>query len=95
MIEAIGGDQTRLLTGGCFLETTPSGKSYSVIYSAAFEGRRGSRPLVTVEPNHVYVLSDNRDYLIDSRFLGAVAEDRVIGRVAVIWISFTLARTTT
>jgi hypothetical protein len=45
---------------------------------------------VLVEPNHVYVLSDNRDALNDSRFFGAVAEDRVIGRLAVIWISFTL-----
>jgi signal peptidase I len=78
-----------MLVGECFLETTPRGKSYPVIYEAAFDGRRASLPPVTIEPNHVYVLSDNRDALNDSRHFGAVAEDHVIGRPSVIWMSFT------
>ena len=40
----------------------------------------------TVPPGSVYVLGDNRADSVDSRFFGAVSDDRLIGRaVAGVW----------
>jgi signal peptidase I len=43
---------------------------------------------VTVEPDHVFVLGDNRDNSFDSRQFGAVPDGSVKGRAVMIWASF-------
>jgi signal peptidase I len=43
---------------------------------------------VTVEPNRVFLLGDNRDNSLDSRHFGSVPVESLKGRVAVIWASF-------
>ncbi len=43
---------------------------------------------VTVDPNSVFLLGDNRDSSLDSRHFGSVPVESIKGRVAMIWASF-------
>jgi signal peptidase I len=47
---------------------------------------------VKVEPGHVYLLGDNRNNSNDSRFMGQVAVEDVVGKVTGIWFSKERAR---
>ena len=40
-----------------------------------------------VEPGHVYLLGDNRNNSNDSRFMGQVAVEDVVGKITGIWFS--------
>ena len=72
----------------CFVETMPEGKSYRVRYLPDLDGNRRSREPTALGPQQLFVLGDNRDNSMDSRFLGPIDEDAVVGRAVVVWFSF-------
>lgn len=87
-----GGSETnaRPVQANCFVERTPEGRSYSVIYQTDFDSSRGSYGPTAMGGNEVFVMGDNRDNSLDSRFTGPVEANEVLGRAVVIWFSFSL-----
>ena len=73
-----------------YLETLPGGPSYTVLDQVS-DGPADNFPQVTVPPGHVFLMGDNRDDSLDSRFLafdggiGMVPTQNLIGRA---WFTF-------
>ena len=72
-----------------FRETLPGGKSYNVL---DFGYRpQDDTPAVTVTPGHLFMMGDNRDNSMDSRFpaeegggIGLVPQDNLVGRATIV-----------
>ncbi|MFO6447060.1 signal peptidase I [Erythrobacter sp. NE805] len=92
---AWGGDMARTGEGGeaCayprYRETLPEGRSYDVLDFGTTPA--DSFAEVVVPPGRLFVMGDNRDSSLDSRFpaeagqgVGMVAEDLLVGRAALI-----------
>jgi signal peptidase I len=48
---------------------------------------KGSFPETTLAPGHYFMMGDNRCNSADSRYFGAVAMDRIVGRVGTVVLS--------
>ena len=85
------GDQ-RLCIYRAYLETLPGGPSYTVLDQVS-EGPADNFPQVTVPPGHVFLMGDNRDDSLDSRFpafdggIGMVPTQNLIGRASLTFWS--------
>ncbi|MBX9883605.1 MAG: signal peptidase I, partial [Novosphingobium sp.] len=70
-------------------ETLPGGRSYTVLDFGTTTA--DSFAEILVPPGRLFVMGDNRDNSLDSRFpasagegVGLIAQDRLVGRAAVI-----------
>jgi signal peptidase I len=90
-VAGIGGDTLAIVNG----ELIRNGENLGLFHAPAERVKKDyslTLAPLRVEPGHVYLLGDNRDVSNDSRFMGQVADEDVVGKVTGIWFSGDLGR---
>ncbi len=71
-------------------ETLPNGNYYNVFeFERTFEDLNTNNfSKITIPKDQFYVLGDNRDNSQDSRFIGLIPLENIVGRAEIVFISF-------
>jgi signal peptidase I len=90
-IVAIGGDTLEIrdknvIVNGRLYANDPGVITESDIQPAS-QSSRDNIPAMTLPKDVVFVLGDNRDHSLDSRFWGYVPSDHIVGRASIIYWS--------
>jgi signal peptidase I len=89
-IAASGGQRACLYPS--YRETLPNGASYRIIDQVRY-GMADNFERIVVPPNHVFLMGDNRDDSLDSRFsvaeggIGLVPMENLVGRATILFWS--------
>jgi signal peptidase I len=69
-----------------YKETMPNGVTYTVLQAVDSE-RKATSAIFTVEPRSYFMMGDNRDDSLDSRFIGSIPFDNFISKAQVLFFS--------
>ena len=75
-----------LLRVARFRETLPDGRSHYVLEQTE-SAPQDNTPVYTVPPGHYFAMGDNRDDSQDSRYIGPIPAENLVGRAEAIWFS--------
>ncbi|MBF0371951.1 MAG: signal peptidase I [Alphaproteobacteria bacterium] len=70
-----------------FIERLPNGAEHTIIEADGDRGHADETPAFMVPGNAYFMMGDNRDNSQDSRFLGPVPAENLVGRAEVIFFS--------
>ena len=91
---AIGGDTIQIINKRIFLNGKPYNDSHGayhdkkVMSKFSMQAKRDNYGPVTVPPDCVFVMGDNRDKSYDSRFWGFVEDDKIRGNAFLVYWSW-------
>lgn len=77
-----------------YIETLPSGKEHEILVDNVSNKLSYDTPVYYVPNNRFFVMGDNRNNSLDSRFpeVGFVPMENIIGRVIIVGLSFKLGK---
>ena len=86
-VVGVPGDVIEMRNKQLYRNGQPVHEDYVIHTDTAMDPRRDNMRPVLVPPGKVFVMGDNRDHSLDSRFWGFVDKDTIHGRAAVIYWS--------
>ncbi|MCH8152726.1 MAG: signal peptidase I [Planctomycetes bacterium] len=70
-----------------FIETLPNGRSHAILEENGDHGPSDNTEVYTVPEGHYFAMGDNRDNSQDSRFIGFVPAENLVGRADFLFFS--------
>ena len=70
-----------------FIETLPNGRSHAILEENGDHGPSDNTKVYTVPEGHYFAMGDNRDNSLDSRFIGFVPAENLVGRADFLFFS--------
>jgi signal peptidase I len=70
-----------------FIETLPNGRSHAILETNGDNGPSDNTEVYTVPEGRYFAMGDNRDNSLDSRFIGFVPAENLVGRAEFLFFS--------
>lgn len=70
-----------------YIETFPNGRAHKILETAGDNGRLDNTPEFVVPEGHYFFMGDNRDNSADSRVIGYIPAENMIGMARIIFFS--------
>lgn len=70
-----------------YIEKLPNGRTHRIVEMEGDDGRLDNTREFIVPEGHYFAISDNRDYSADSRMIGFIPAENMVGRAEILFFS--------